>query len=738
MKFTALLEALSSKQIDYVNRKLGGNSYSSYNSHRELFENSPYAIHGSNNKLVIPYNSELQPPVDNKVKHHLASHGWGIHDYVNGMAFRDTMDRNGNPKREFKKIGKVLQDTGAGNITHSMRSSLVRDSDGNHVIDKYTGRIATENKPQSILEFYNNDPVRNSKSNTNIVISRDKEDIAGMSSGRSWEGDSCMRLPYSTSKEPRCQDTMDEHQHLKGDLKHHSLVAYATRNGDDYLEKPMGRVTIKKYVSTSKVNGKKHIIYRVGSDEYGNLPHGFTHQVNEIMKAHYPAHSGVEYKLADGLYKERSQSEHIPPVKPGLQTFSNGHTHRNGSGELHDFIDENGQHQPAYVYGNDIAYRKNGMAHREGDLPAEISKNSNGSIQKLYKIHDELHRDGDKPAIETSDGSRSEWHLGGIPHRPNGKPQAIIRTNSTKKTQYMEYGLEHREGGLPSYEATDGYTTEKRYKVRGKFQSPNNNTPSSHIKYISGAEKGTEFKEFHKNGVLHREDDKPAVIQTSNGMITKKWYKNGELSRDGNKPHTIVYDKNTKKVLERHWDRPLGSNLPNSIIEHENGNIVKEYYNEKGYNHKKITKFKNGVIETRKPFNDNTSTSITSTDGAVGVKHILTKLTHFKSGNNHYIYNQYSSDSPKFFKVNDKGELEKAFSPLYSSHYDRFKEANSHLSEGEALKSFIDSHENGNLDHMKSSHKSMLTDLKELGDDTKVPISIRRHFKELHSNLNRC
>lgn len=731
MKFTALLEALSSKQIDYVNRKLGGNSYSPYNSHSELFENSPYAIHGSNNKLVIPYNPELQPPVDNKVRLHLASHGWGIHDYVNGMAFRDTMDRNGNPKREFKKIGKVLQDTGAGNVIHSNRSSLVRDSDGNYVIDKYTGRIATENKPQSILEFYNNDPVRNSKSNVNIVISRDKEDIAGMSSGRSWEGDSCMRLPYSTSKEPRCQDTIEEHKHLKDDLKHHSLVAYATRKGDDYLEKPIGRVTIKKYESTSKVNGKKHVIYRVGSDEYGNLPHGFTHQVNEIMKAHYPAHSGVEYKLANGLYKERSQSEYISPVRPGLQTFSSGHTHRNGSGELHDFIDENGQHQPAYVYGNDISYRKNGMAHREGDLPAEITKNSNGSIQKLYKIHDELHRDGDKPAIETSDNSHSEWHLGGIPHRPNGKPQTIIRTDSTKKTQYVEYGLEHREGGLPSYEGADEHSIEKRYKVRGKFQSPDNNTPSLHIKYISGAEKGTELKEFHQNGLLHREDDKPAVIHTRNGTIVKKWYKNGELSRDGNKPHTVYYDKDTKKVLERHWHRPLDSKLPIRITTNDDGSIDKEYH------HKTINTRPNGIVRVSKSFNDNSSHVITESNGYTSIQHKGTTIRHIEIDGHHYIMNQYNFDQPKFFKIDSNGTLIKAFSINGNGKLHEHYADNAHLTDAEKLKTFIDSHENGNLDHMKSSHKSMLTDINEISNDTKVPISIRRHFKELHSNLNR-
>ncbi len=727
MKFTALLEALSSKQIDYVNKKLGGGSYNPYDSHTDLF--NAYASPSSPSRIVIPYNQESHlVPIDDKVKHHLASHGWGIHDYVNGMAFRDTIDRNGNPKREFKKIGKVLQDTGAGSIIHSTRSSLVRDSDGNHVIDKYTGRFKTETKPQSILEFYNNDPVRNSKSDINIVISRGKEDIAGMSSGRSWESSSCMRLPYSTSKEPKCQDTYDEHTHLKSDLKHHSLVAYAAKKGDDYLEKPMGRVTIKRYESTKKVNGKTHIIYRVGSDEYGNLPHGFVDQVNSIMEQHYPAHSGTEYKLAKGLYKENSQSEHITPVSIGLRTYENGYTHRNARGELHDYVDENGIHQPAYVNDNDIMYKKNGLSHREGDLPAEISKTDTGATFNAYKIHDQLHREGDKPAIETSDGSHMEWHLAGIPHRPNGKPQTIIKTPTMNKTIYVEHGLEHREGGLPSYERTDEYATEKRYKVRGKFQSPNSKTPSLHIKFKNG----DEVKEFHLNDTLHSIDDQPAHISIKDGIVTKKWYKNGELGRDGGKPHTVVYNKKTKEIIERHWSRPSTSTSAISVIKNQDGSVEKFYHN-----NEKMKIYPNGTIQVSKQFGDNQSKTTTGTDGFTSIEHKLLNIHHFTVNNEHYIHSQYSSDTPKFFKVNHNGQLEKAFNPIYRSQYETFRKANSHLTDGEALKSFIDSHENGNLDHLKSSYKSMLTDLKELGDDTKVPISIRKHFKELHSNLNR-
>lgn len=51
-------------------------------------------------------------------------------------------------------------------------------------------------------------------------------------------------------------------------------------------------------------------------------------------------------------------------------------------------------------------------------------------------------------------------------------------------------------------------------------------------------------KEWYKNGILHRDGDKPAVI--SNGM--KVWYKNGQIHRDGDKP-AVIRNDGVKQVL---------------------------------------------------------------------------------------------------------------------------------------------------------------------------------------------
>ena len=45
--------------------------------------------------------------------------------------------------------------------------------------------------------------------------------------------------------------------------------------------------------------------------------------------------------------------------------------------------------------------------------------------------------------------------------------------------------------------------------------------------------------EYRKNGILHRDGDKPAVIYNDGTMF---WYKEGKIHRDGDKPAVIYPD----------------------------------------------------------------------------------------------------------------------------------------------------------------------------------------------------
>ena len=64
-------------------------------------------------------------------------------------------------------------------------------------------------------------------------------------------------------------------------------------------------------------------------------------------------------------------------------------------------------------------------------------------------------------------------------------------------------------------------------------------------------------KKWYKNGVLHRDGDKPAVINI-NG--TKVWWKNGKIHRDGGKPAATNSDGRKEwweNDTHRYWWMPF-------------------------------------------------------------------------------------------------------------------------------------------------------------------------------------
>lgn len=94
---------------------------------------------------------------------------------------------------------------------------------------------------------------------------------------------------------------------------------------------------------------------------------------------------------------------------------------------------------------------------------------------------------------------------------------------------------------------------------------------SSYICYIDGDKR----EYWHKNGEIHRDFDKPAVI----GRVYKEWWRNGKLHRDGDKPArvwhtgTLSYWKNGKQ----HRDGGPALVGANGLREWRlNGKLIKE------------------------------------------------------------------------------------------------------------------------------------------------------------------
>ena len=167
--------------------------------------------------------------------------------------------------------------------------------------------------------------------------------------------------------------------------------------------------------------------------------------------------------------------------------------------------------EPAFIMddGSIIEWYRYGKKHRDNDKPAVIMKKSvikdewavddenyfeeenENSLIYIWYLEGVIHRDGDKPARIEEDCQ--EWYIYGRLHRDNGQP-AIIHKNGNKEW--------YKDGKLHSYQI----------KSTLEYTPAISNNDGTYVAY-------------YKNGVLHRDDDKPALI--NNDMM--HWYKNGVL-----------------------------------------------------------------------------------------------------------------------------------------------------------------------------------------------------------------
>ena len=117
---------------------------------------------------------------------------------------------------------------------------------------------------------------------------------------------------------------------------------------------------------------------------------------------------------------------------------------------------------------------------------------------RAWYRHGELHRDGDKPAVEQTNGTRW-WYRDGKLHREGGKP-AVERANGSR--WWYRHGELHRDGDKPAVEQTNG------------------------------------TRWWYRDGKRHREGDKPAVV-FANGA--REWWVNGKLIREEFAGWTAIY-----------------------------------------------------------------------------------------------------------------------------------------------------------------------------------------------------
>ena len=146
---------------------------------------------------------------------------------------------------------------------------------------------------------FDNDPqLQNSKTDKfQVVISCHPYDIIGMSTGRDWDKQSCMRLDDGVRNK---NDAGAYHRHVKNDVAEGTLVAYAIRADDTNIQKPLVRCLLKPF----KSEDSEEVLYRRESRVYGNNVPGFSAVLSKFLRqinAHVP--SGF-YKMVSGLYDD--------------------------------------------------------------------------------------------------------------------------------------------------------------------------------------------------------------------------------------------------------------------------------------------------------------------------------------------------------------------------------------------------------------------------------------------------
>ena len=146
---------------------------------------------------------------------------------------------------------------------------------------------------------FDNDPqLQNSKhTEFTMVVSCHPYDIIGMSTGRSWDEESCMRLKDFRSE---YSEGVNSH-YVERDVAEGTLVAYAVRTEDTNIEKPLGRCLLKPFV---RADGKDDIMYRRETTIYGNPVPGFADTLQFFLRK---LNSGIPagiYRLNSELYND--------------------------------------------------------------------------------------------------------------------------------------------------------------------------------------------------------------------------------------------------------------------------------------------------------------------------------------------------------------------------------------------------------------------------------------------------
>lgn len=181
-------------------------------------------------------------------------------------------------------------------ITNYLAKKCVKITDVDQKNEYNIGKVIA--KDALAKAAFDNDPqLQNSKSNKlMLVVSCHPYDIIGMSTGRNWDKQSCMRLDDGHTN---VGNKGAHSSAVTQDVAKGTMVAYAVESTDANIAKPKCRCLIKPFR-----NEKGDILYRRESSIYGNNVPGFSKALSKVLNDLNKETPDGEYRLVAGLYDD--------------------------------------------------------------------------------------------------------------------------------------------------------------------------------------------------------------------------------------------------------------------------------------------------------------------------------------------------------------------------------------------------------------------------------------------------
>lgn len=357
----------------------------------------PYSREGEEKITSHNINQQIRTGGWSSVPHHdivlrhLNKNGYHVTDYVGGYA-----KKRDDEKAREEKIGKILSKTGADTIsTHIMskpKYKMVQNEDGtfSHARDSRGKKIIeSEGKPLSVSQAFANDPIRAAKKDVKLVVTRSKEGVAGMSTGKGWR--SCMNL----------DDGCNRH-YVPHDVEQGTLTAYLVRKEDTDFDSPVGRVNLKQFK-----NDEGHRIWRPEGAVYGAMPNGALHAIKNWSETQFPHKEDTIYSKHASLYNDDGKANIIT----GNPEFSKLHSHiRDQVEHIVDATQERNEEQ----------YHKHGFIDEEDpqDHADKFLNNLPKNLQSHLAIHHGLTTEDDPSEKYTGDKDYDDY-IGSWAHNNN-------------------------------------------------------------------------------------------------------------------------------------------------------------------------------------------------------------------------------------------------------------------------------------------------------------------------------